>query len=61
MAEPPIRASWRTAQAHGRRANRHSYHDGVRVNGYVDDPYHRTRRDLAARMLTAGVTGVRPG
>lgn len=55
MAEPPT-----GAQAHGRRANRRSYHDGVKVNGYVDDPYHRIRRAVAARMVADGVTGRLP-
>ncbi|SCL29053.1 Ubiquinone/menaquinone biosynthesis C-methylase UbiE [Micromonospora rhizosphaerae] len=56
MVEPRTRALWRSAQAHGRRANRRSYHDGERVNGYVDDPYHRIRRTVAARMVADGVT-----
>ncbi|MDZ5443048.1 class I SAM-dependent methyltransferase [Micromonospora sp. 4G57] len=60
MPEPPAGGTWRGAQAHGRRANRRSYHDGARVNGYVDDPYHRIRRAVAARMVAEGVTGRLP-
>lgn len=60
MPEPPSGATWRGAQAHGRRANRRSYHDGRLVNGYVDDPYHRIRRAVAARMVVEGVTGTGP-
>ncbi|NES27431.1 methyltransferase domain-containing protein [Micromonospora terminaliae] len=60
MAEPPTGASSRSAQAHGRRANRRSYHDGAQVNGYVDDPYHRIRRAVAARLMVDGVPGGRP-
>lgn len=56
MAEPPTGAPSGSAQAHGRRANRRSYHDGARVNGYVDDPYHRVRRAVAARLMVDGVT-----
>ncbi|MEV0329129.1 methyltransferase domain-containing protein [Micromonospora echinospora] len=60
MAEPPTGASSGSAQAHGRRANRHSYHDGVQVNGYVDDPYHRIRRAVAARLMVDDVLGGGP-
>jgi SAM-dependent methyltransferase len=60
MVEPPAEVGWRAAQAHGRRANRRSYHDGVQVTGYVDDPYHRTRRLVAARLVADGLTGSRP-
>ncbi|MFC4150156.1 class I SAM-dependent methyltransferase [Micromonospora mangrovi] len=60
MVEQPTGAASRGAQAHGRRANRRSYHDGVQVNGYVDDPYHRTRRSVAARMVADGLTGRLP-
>ncbi|MET8837345.1 hypothetical protein ABZV78_26010, partial [Micromonospora sp. NPDC004540] len=60
MAEPPTGTSSRSAQAHGRRANRRSYHDGALVNGYVDDPYHRIRRAVAARLMVDGVPAGRP-
>ncbi|SBT40215.1 methyltransferase domain-containing protein [Micromonospora auratinigra] len=60
MAEPPIGVPSRSAQAHGRRANRRSYHDPAQVNGYVDDPYHRVRRAVAARLVIDGVRGAGP-
>ncbi|MGR6319398.1 class I SAM-dependent methyltransferase [Micromonospora soli] len=60
MAEPPIGVPSGSAQAHGRRANRRSYHDGARVNGYVDDPYHRIRRAVAARLMVDGVRSAGP-
>ncbi|MEU8263270.1 class I SAM-dependent methyltransferase [Micromonospora sp. NPDC048999] len=60
MVKPPIGASSRSAQAYGRRANRRSYHDGAQVNAYVDDPYHRIRRAVAARLVADGVVGGRP-
>lgn len=60
MAEPPIEVPSRSVQAHGRRANRRSYHDGAQVNGYVDDPYHRIRRAVAARLMVDGVIGTGP-
>ena len=60
MAERPAGATWRRAQAHGRRANRRSYHDGAQVHGYVDDPYHRIRRAVAARMVIDGLAGRLP-
>ncbi|MEV4495773.1 class I SAM-dependent methyltransferase [Micromonospora arborensis] len=60
MAEPRTGASSGGAQAHGRHANRRSYHDGVLVNGYVDDPYHRVRRAVAARLMVDDVLGDGP-
>ena len=48
------------AGARPARANRRSYHDGRLVNGYVDDPYHRIRRAVAARLVVEGVTGTGP-
>lgn len=60
MAESPTRILRRAAQAYGRRANQHSYHDGARVGGYVDDPYHRIRRDVAARLLVGHRTVAGP-
>ncbi|MCZ7437289.1 class I SAM-dependent methyltransferase [Micromonospora sp. WMMC241] len=60
MVEPPTGASAHRAQAHGRHANHHSYHDGAQVDGYVDDPYHRVRRAVAARLVAEGVTGGGP-
>ncbi|PWU49911.1 class I SAM-dependent methyltransferase [Micromonospora globispora] len=55
MVKPRSGATSGSAQAHGRRANRRSYHDGMQVNGYVDDPYHRIRRAVAARMVADGL------
>lgn len=60
MVKPPIGALSRSAQAHGLRANRRSYHDGAQVSAYVDDPYHRIRRAVAARLVADGVAGGRP-
>ncbi|MEH0971830.1 class I SAM-dependent methyltransferase [Micromonospora sp. CPCC 205546] len=60
MAEPPTGGPSGSAQAHGRRANRRSYHDGVQVNGYVDDPYHRVRRAVAARLMVDEIRGGEP-
>lgn len=58
MAES--RPRWRAAQAAGRQANQHCYHDGSRVNEYLDDPYHRIRRELAARLVTTGIAAALP-
>ncbi|WP_254909661.1 class I SAM-dependent methyltransferase, partial [Micromonospora sp. NBS 11-29] len=60
MAERPTGTSSHRAQAHGRHANHHSYHDGAQVDGYVDDPYHRVRRAVAAGLMADGVTGDGP-
>ncbi|MBF5029161.1 class I SAM-dependent methyltransferase [Micromonospora sp. ANENR4] len=60
MAEPPTGTSSHRAQAHGRHANHRRYHDGAEVDGYVDDPYHRVRRAVAARLMAEGVTGRGP-
>ncbi|MGC4892638.1 methyltransferase domain-containing protein [Micromonospora sp. DT31] len=60
MAEPPTGTSSHRAQAHGRHANHRRYHDGAEVDGYVDTPYHRVRRAVAARLVVDGVTGGGP-
>ena len=60
MAEPPTGTSSHRALAHGRHANHRRYHDGAEVDGYVDDPYHRVRRAVAARLMAEGVTGGGP-
>jgi SAM-dependent methyltransferase len=49
------------AERQGRAANQEHYHDGSRVRRYVNDHYHRLRRDAAVRLLLAATPpGDRP-
>ena len=47
----------RGADAHARAANRQRYGDGEDVRRYLADPYHRTRRAIAVRLLVEALPG----
>jgi len=45
----------RGADEHARAANQQRYGDGEEVRRYLADPYHRTRRAIAVRLLTGAL------
>jgi SAM-dependent methyltransferase len=57
MTGPPVAPSGEHAAAkEARSANQVCYHTGAEVRGYLAEPYHRLRREIAVQLLTDAFT-----